>query len=81
MMSNAMTLLRSDKAIVGTKQHRTDVGVGEIAYVILSDGFMLDCGHDFNSPARAIALATIINAAPDNLRQALDKWNTARKAP
>jgi len=73
-MSNfEFALLRSDKAIVGQRQHRTDSGVGEIKYVILADGFMLDCGHDFRSEARAAALATIINAAPDHLRALLDK--------
>jgi|APMI01.1.fsa_nt_gi hypothetical protein len=69
----SMELLRSDKAIVGQRQHRTDSGVGEIQYVILADGFMIDCGHDFRSVQRAAALATIINAAPTELRQALDK--------
>jgi hypothetical protein len=66
-------LLRSDKAIVGQKQHRTDSGVGEIQFVILADGFMLDCGHDFRSQQRAAALATIINAAAPELRFLLDK--------
>lgn len=49
----SMELLRSDKAIVGQRQHRTDSGVGEIQYVILADGFMIDCGHDFRSVQRA----------------------------
>jgi len=66
-------LLRSDKAIVGQRQHRTDSGVGTIQYVILADGFMIDCGHDYRSEQRAAALATIINAAPADLREALDK--------
>lgn len=66
-------ILRSDKAIVGQKQHRTDSGVGMVQYVILADGFMIDCGHDYRSEQRAAALATIINAAPDELRAVLDK--------
>lgn len=78
---DGMALLRSDRAIIGSRQHRTSEGVGEITYVILADGYMLDCGHDFHSQARAVALATIINAAPDDMRRNLDKWNTARMTP
>ena len=80
-MTLGMALLRSDKAIVGQRQHRTDGGVGEIHYVILADGYMLDCGHDFHSAARAAALATIINSAPDELRKNLDRWNNTRMEP
>ena len=76
-----MTRLRSDNAIVGTKQHRTDAGVGDVQFVILADGFMIDCGHDFHSGARAAALATIINAAPPEQRQLLDMWNRPRIPP
>lgn len=73
MSEISFELLRSDKAIVGQRQHRTDSGVGTIQYVILADGFMIDCGHDYRSEQRAAALATIINAAPADLREALDK--------
>lgn len=77
MTSADFALLRSDRAVVGTKQHRTSDGVGEIYYVILADGFMLDCGHDFRAAARAAALAMIVNNAPDNQRTSLDRWNKA----
>lgn len=72
-MSLDWELMKSDRPIVAQKQHRTDDGVGEIQYVILADGFMLDCGHDFRSKQRAVALAKIIDAAPDELRAMLDK--------
>ena len=65
-------LLRSDRAIVARQQHRTDTGVGEVQFVILADGFMIDCGHDFRSEQRAAALATIINNATGELRALLD---------
>lgn len=67
-----MSLLRSDRAIVGRSQHRTSDGVGDVHYVILADGYMLDCGSGYGSEDRAIILARIINAADADLRRQLD---------
>lgn len=55
--------LRSPRALVAYRQHRADCGVGDIACVVLADGFILDCGHDGLSKYRAEELARVINAA------------------
>ena len=58
--------LRSDKAIVCRKEHRTDNGVDDIVYVLLSDGYLLDCGTGPTGRIRAEKLAVIINSSsPD----------------
>lgn len=58
-LQDALRSLLPQRAINASRQHRTDCGVGEIQYVILADGFMLDCGHDFLSEQRAAALALL----------------------
>ena len=66
--------LRSDKAIVCTKEHRADCGVGTVWFVLLSDGYLIDCGTQ--GEARANVLAGIINSAgPEKLSHvALRDW-------
>jgi hypothetical protein len=73
-----ISAIRSDRALVATQEHRSSAGAGTVSYVVLADGFLLDCGHGFNSENRAIALATIINAAPHEMRLKLDLWNKAQ---
>jgi hypothetical protein len=65
--------LRSDKALVCQKQHRAECGVGTVWFVLLSDGYLIDCGSTPVSKTRAEVLANIINeAGPDRLsREAL----------
>lgn len=60
--------LRSDKALVCHKEHRCADGVGTVWSVLLSDGYLVDCGSDRKSQRRAEVLATIINeSGPDRL--------------
>lgn len=60
--------LRSDKALVCHKEHRCDAGVGTAWLICLSDGYLIDCGTDRRSKARAHILAEIINAGgPEKL--------------
>lgn len=54
--------LRSPRAIVCKRQHRADCGVGLVWYVCLADGWLLDCGAENGSEARAHILAEVINA-------------------
>lgn len=62
------TDLSSDNALVCTKEHRADCGVGTVWFVLLSDGYLIDCGT--RGQARAHILADIINAAgPEKLGQ------------
>ena len=69
-----MEELRSDKALVCHKQHRADCGVGTVWFVLLSDGYLIDCGAEVYSEARANILADIINAGgPERLSKALIK--------
>ena len=53
--------LRSDQAIVCHKEHRTVDGVDNIVYVLLADGWLLDCGTGRVGTARAEKLAGVIN--------------------
>ncbi len=55
--------LQSDKALVCQKEHRCDSGVGIVWFVLLSDGYLIDCGSERQSEARANILAIIINEA------------------
>jgi hypothetical protein len=60
--------LRSDKALVCHKEHRTGDGVGTVWSVLLSDGCLLDCGSGPKAQRRAEVLASIINeGGPDRL--------------
>lgn len=76
------TTLRSGKAIVCHKDHRCDQGVGTVWYVLLSDGYLLECGHEPVSEARANILAEIINAGGEDQwqrvgRVSLKAWKAA----
>lgn len=66
--------LRSHKALVCTKEHRADCGVGTVWFVLLSDGYLIDCGTQ--GEARANILASIINSAgPEQLsHDAIKQW-------
>ncbi|WP_337846799.1 hypothetical protein [Sphingomonas sp.] len=71
-----MADLQSGKALVCHQQHRADCGVGTVWFVCLADGYLIDCGAERHSEARANALANIINASgPDALgKAALSDW-------
>ena len=63
--------LRSDKAIVCRKEHRTDHGVDDIVYVLLADGWLLDCGTGRVGTSRAEKLAAVINgSSPEQFSKA-----------
>jgi len=66
--------LNSHKALVCKKEHRADCGVGTVWFVLLSDGYLIDCGTQ--GQARAHVLAGIINrSGPEQLSQeALKGW-------
>lgn len=74
-----MEKLRSPLALVCHKQHRADCGVGTVYYVLLADGYLIDCGAESASQARAETLAAIVNAGePERLsREALHAWRPA----
>ena len=74
-----MQRLRTPEAIVCHKQHRADCGVGTVWFVLLADGYLIDCGAETYSEARANTLAGIINGnGPETLgKDALRAW----KAP
>lgn len=60
--------LRSHKALVCNKEHRCADGVGLAWFVLLSDGYLIDCGAQRLSEKRANILADIINeAGPERL--------------
>lgn len=71
-----MEELSSPRALVCHRQHRADCGVGTVWFVLLADGYLIDCGATGLSEARANTLAAIINAAdPERLsRDALAAW-------
>lgn len=71
--------LNSPLALVCHKQHRADCGVGTVWFVLLADGYLIDCGAENYSEARANTLAAIINAAnPSSLdKNALRAWRAA----
>ena len=55
--------LRSPKALVCKQQHRADCGVGLAWFVCLADGYLIDCGAERYSEARANIIAKLINVA------------------
>lgn len=59
--------LRSPLAVVCHQQHRADCGVGTVWFVLLADGYLIDCGAEAYSEARANCLAELVNAAPERL--------------
>lgn len=65
--------LNSGEALVCQKEHRADCGVGVVWYVLLSDGYLMDCGSQVYSEARARTLADIINAGGAEQWQRLGK--------
>jgi hypothetical protein len=60
-MGHSFEDIRSHKALVCHKEHRCDAGVGIAWFVLLSDGYLIDCGAQKASEARAQVLAQIIN--------------------
>lgn len=60
-----MAELRSDKALVCRREINSDQGNATIWMVLLSDGFLIDCGLN---ETRAEVLAAMLNeAGPDRL--------------
>lgn len=76
MSGHSFSDLNSPRALVCHKQHRADCGVGTVWFVLLADGYLIDCGAEAYSEARANTLAAIINASgPDALgKDALREW-------
>jgi len=58
-----MADLQSDRALVLHREHRCEQGRGTVWFVCLADGYLIDCGTDRVSEARARLLASIINDA------------------
>jgi hypothetical protein len=79
MTHNTFEDLRSPRALVCHKQHRADCGVGTVWFVLLADGYLIDCGAEAYSEARANTLASIINTAePASLgKDALRDWRAS----
>jgi len=70
-----MDELNSPKALVCRKQHRADCGVGDAWFVVLADGYLIDCGAEWCSEARAHLLASLVNLDPERLDQEhLKSW-------
>ncbi len=71
--------IASPKALVCHQQHRADSGVGTVWFVVLADGYLIDCGAERHSEARANTLADIINThGPDVLgKQRLSAWRAS----
>lgn len=57
-----MAELNSPKALVCHQQHRADCGVGTVWFVLLADGYLIDCGATGLSEARANTLADAVNS-------------------
>jgi hypothetical protein len=74
-----LSALSSPRALTCRKQHRTGDGVGDVWFVLLADGYLIDCGAETISKARANILAEIINeAGPSRLdRTPLWAWRRA----
>ena len=74
-----LAALLSPRALTCRKQHRTGDGVGDVWFVLLADGYLIDCGAETISEARANILAEIINeAGPSRLdRTPLWAWRRA----
>lgn len=78
-MAVSMAELSSDKALVCWREVNGEQGGARVWTVLLSDGFLLDCGSSSLAEARAHVLAELINAggAHQLSRQAL----TERRVP
>lgn len=60
--------LNSDKALICRREINCDQGGATVFMVLLSDGFLLDCGSGGYAERRANKLAAIINeAGPERL--------------
>lgn len=60
--------LASDKALVCRREINCDQGGATVFMVLLSDGFLIDCGSGGYAEKRAKILAAIINEAdPERL--------------
>lgn len=72
-------VLNSPKALVCHQQHRSDCGVGTAWFVCLADGYLIDCGAERHSEARANTLAKVINASgPETFdKSSLTAWRAA----
>lgn len=70
----SMAVLSSDQALVCRREINSEQGGATVFCVLLSDGFLLECGSGLLAEARANTLAEIINAgAPERLsRKALE---------
>ena len=67
--------LASPKALVCQQQHRADCGVGTAWFVVLADGYLIDCGAERHSEARANIIADLVNTDPEKLtKEALKQW-------
>lgn len=55
--------LKSRDAMPCFRETVNDQGAGRVWFVMLADGFLLDCGHGLYCEQRARTLASIINAA------------------
>jgi hypothetical protein len=54
--------LKSDKALVAYRQVHSSAGGATIPCVVLSDGFIIECGFDGYSVQRAKSIANAINS-------------------
>lgn len=54
--------LRSDRALVCRQERFTEAGPGEWFYVLMADGFLLDCGYQRGAFDRAVEVAAALNA-------------------
>lgn len=70
----SMAVLSSDRALVCHREINGEQGGATAFCVLLSDGFLLECGASSLAQARATAIAEIINAGgPERLsRKALE---------
>ena len=67
-MGHSFEELQSDKALVCQREINSDAGVAGVFMVLLSDGFLIDCGSSGYAQRRAQILAEIINeAGPERL--------------
>lgn len=53
--------IASEKALVCRTEKITDAGAGTVWYVLLADGYLLDCGSGPAGEKRARDLAWVIN--------------------
>lgn len=61
MTAHTYEEIASDKALVCRTEKVTDAGAGTIWYVLLADGYLLDCGSGPGGQKRAEELAETIN--------------------